>query len=114
MCQQTDPNSPNIQIRTVALSEVAYEQIQAYANFVGISIEVAASDAISEWMSSTGDLVVEALQRKEREAAAKPRLTIVSSTDSPARTESLAKLDVWRAVSERTTKRKARFGDKGK
>jgi hypothetical protein len=114
MCRQTDPNSSNIQTRTVVLSEVAYERIQAYANFVGISLEVAASDAISEWMNSTGDLVVEALQRKEREAATKPRLTIVSSKDSLAHTQSFGTLDVRRAVSERTSKRKTSFGGKGK
>jgi hypothetical protein len=65
--------------RTLVLSEVVYQRIQSYANFAGISIEDAATDAITEWMNSTGDLVVEALQKKRRASAAKPKLILVSS-----------------------------------
>ena len=68
--------------RAVVLSEVAYRRIQEYASFAGISIECAVSDAITEWMESTGDLVVEALQKKQRSFGAKPRLTIVPSIGS--------------------------------
>jgi hypothetical protein len=50
--------------------------------FAGISIERAASDAITEWMNSTGDLVVEAMQKKQRMATAKSKLTIVSGASS--------------------------------
>jgi hypothetical protein len=66
-------------IRTVVLSEAAFQRIQTYATSVGLSIEVAASDAISEWMNSTGDLVVEALEKKHRASAA--RLNIVWRRD---------------------------------
>ena len=69
-------------VRTVALSEFAYRRIKAYAAFTGISIEVAVSDAISEWMDGTGDLVIEAMQKQQRESVARPRLTIVSTADS--------------------------------
>jgi hypothetical protein len=78
---------------------VAYQRIQTYANFVGISIEVAASDAITEWMSSTGELVVEALQKKRRESAAKQRLAIVSSAGSLTSTNSIGNSQVDRMNS---------------
>lgn len=66
-------------IRTIVLSEVVYQRIQSYATFAGISIEAATSNAITEWMNSTGDLVIEAVQKKRRASAVKPKLIIVSS-----------------------------------
>ena len=64
--------------RNVVLSEAAYRQIQTYAILTGISIDHAASEALSEWMRTTGNLLVEALQKMQRTSAAKPKLTIVS------------------------------------
>ena len=65
--------------RTVVLSEEAYRWIQTFANVSGIPIERAANDAITEWMYTTGNLVVEALQKIQKASAAKPKLMIVSS-----------------------------------
>jgi hypothetical protein len=65
--------------RTVVLSEAAYRRLEGYAQISGISIECAASDAIAEWMNSTGDLVVEAIQKKRKAEAARPKLTLVWS-----------------------------------
>jgi hypothetical protein len=45
--------------RTVVLSETAYRRLEAYARIFDGSIECAASDAIAEWMNSTGNLVIE-------------------------------------------------------
>jgi len=64
--------------RAVVLSEVAYKRIETYAAFAGISIDRAASDAITEWVRTTGDLVVEALQRNRKASGPKTKLTIVS------------------------------------
>jgi hypothetical protein len=74
--------------RTVVLSETAYRQIQTYAIVTGVSMERAASDAISEWMHTTGNLFVEASQRMRRASATKPKLKIVSSAGSIMNTES--------------------------
>lgn len=73
---------------TVVLSEVAYRRIQTYARVTGIPIERAAGDAITEWMCSTGNLVVEALQKTQRASGAKTRLTVVSSAGLCPDTES--------------------------
>lgn len=86
-------------IRTIVLSEVAYQRIQTYATFAGLSIEDAASDAITEWMNSTGDLVVEALQKTQRASAAKTRLTIASSAGSHTSAKSLGNSLVSRRMS---------------
>jgi hypothetical protein len=64
---------------TLVLTDAAYRRIREYARFAGVSIECAASDAIIEWMNSTGDLVVEAIQTRQKAQAAKPKLTLVSS-----------------------------------
>ena len=69
--------------RTVVLSEVAYRRLEAYARISDVSIECAASDAIAEWMNSTGDLVIEAIQKKRNAGESKPKLTLVWSA-SPA------------------------------
>lgn len=63
--------------RTVILSEQAYRRIQEYAQTANVSVESAASDAIAEWMNTTGELVIEALQKKRKSEAAKPKLTLV-------------------------------------
>jgi hypothetical protein len=68
--------------RTVVLSEAAYRRLEAYARISDVSIECAASDAIAEWMSSTGDLVIEAIQKKQKAEKAKPKLTLVWSACS--------------------------------
>ena len=65
--------------RTVVLSEVAYRQLEAYARVTGVSIDCAASDAIAEWMNTTGELVIEAIQKKRKAEAPKPKLTLVWS-----------------------------------
>ncbi len=65
--------------RTVILSEQAYRRIQGYAQIANVSVESAASDAIAEWMNTTGELVIEALQKKRKAEAAKPKLTLVWS-----------------------------------
>jgi hypothetical protein len=64
--------------RTVVLSEAAYRRLEGYARISGTPIECAASDAVAEWMNTTGDLVIEAIQKKRRaEAPPKPKLTLV-------------------------------------
>jgi len=65
--------------RTVVLSETAYRRLEAYARISDVSIECAASDAIAEWMNSTGDLVIEAIQKKRKAEESKPKLTLVWS-----------------------------------
>jgi hypothetical protein len=61
----------------VVLSEAAYRRLQTFAAVAGIPIEHAASDAITEWMKSTGDLVIEAVQKNRRTSAFNRKLMIV-------------------------------------
>ena len=65
--------------RTVVLSEAAYRRLEGYARISGIPIESAASDAIAEWMNSTGDLVIEALEKNRKAETPRPRLKLVWS-----------------------------------
>lgn len=65
--------------RTVILSEAAYRRLEGYARISGIPIECAASDAIAEWMNSTGDLVIEALEKNRKAEAPRPQLKLVWS-----------------------------------
>ena len=65
--------------RTVVLSEQAYRRIEGYAQIANVSVESAASDAIAEWMNTTGELVIEALQKKRKAESARPKLTLVWS-----------------------------------
>jgi hypothetical protein len=63
--------------RTVVLSEAAYRRLEGYARISGIPLECAVSDAVTEWMNTTGDLVIEAIQKKRRAEAPRPKLTLV-------------------------------------
>jgi hypothetical protein len=63
--------------RTVVLSEAAYRRLEGYARISGIPLECAANDAIAEWMNSTGDLVIEAIEKKRKAEAPRPKLKLV-------------------------------------
>jgi hypothetical protein len=65
--------------RTVVLSEAAYRRLESYARISGIPLECAASDAIAEWMTSTGDLVIEAIEKKKKAEVPRPKLKLVWS-----------------------------------
>ena len=48
----------------VVLSKKAHERIKEYSDFTGISVERATSEAVSEWMDETGDLVMQEMERR--------------------------------------------------
>ena len=62
---------------TVVLSEDAYERIQRFAEFVGVPVERAVSNAVSEWMNGTGYLVMDAIEKRAKANAARPKLILV-------------------------------------
>jgi hypothetical protein len=62
---------------SVTLSEGAYRRIQRYALSMGASVDQAADYVVGEWMTSTGDQVVEAQETRERTLAGKMRLQVV-------------------------------------
>jgi len=62
-------------IRTVVISEDAYERIQKFAGFAGIPVERAVSNAVSEWMTGTGYLIMDAIEKRAK--AARPKLILV-------------------------------------
>jgi hypothetical protein len=62
---------------SVTLSEGAYRRIQRYALSVGASVDQAAEYVVGEWMTSTGDQVVEAQETREQTLAGKMRLQVV-------------------------------------
>ena len=64
-------------IRTVVVSEDAYERIQKFAEFVGIPLERAVSNAVSEWMNGTGYLVMDAIEKRAKANASRPKLILV-------------------------------------
>ena len=63
--------------RTVVLSEDAYERILVFAAVVGVPIERAVSNAVTEWMNGTGYLVMDAVEKRRKANAARPKLTLV-------------------------------------
>jgi hypothetical protein len=63
--------------RTVVLSEDAYVRIQKFAGVVGIPLERAVSNAVSEWMNGTGYLVMDAIEKRARANAARPKFILV-------------------------------------
>jgi hypothetical protein len=63
--------------RTVVLSEDAYERIQKFAGFVGVPVERAVNNAVSEWMNGTGHLVMDAIEKRRKANAARAKLTLV-------------------------------------
>ena len=63
--------------RTVVLSEAAYERILVFAAVVGVPIERAVSNAVTEWMNGTGYLVMDAVEKHRKANAARPKLTLV-------------------------------------
>ena len=63
--------------RTEVRTEEAHQRIQQYAEFVGISIEGAASNAVSEWMTGTGYPVMDAIEKRRKANAERPKLTLV-------------------------------------
>ena len=63
--------------RTVVLSQDAYERILVFAGVVGVPIERAVSNAVTEWMNGTGYLVMDALEKRRRANATRPKLILV-------------------------------------
>jgi hypothetical protein len=61
----------------VVLSEDAYERILIFAGFVGVPIERAVSNAVTEWMSGTGCLVMDAIEKRAKANNARPKLILV-------------------------------------
>ena len=63
--------------RTVVLSEAAYERILVFSAVVGVPIESAVNNAVTEWMNGTGYLVMDALEKRRKADAARPKLILV-------------------------------------
>jgi hypothetical protein len=67
-------------VRAVALSAETHNRICRYAEIANVTTDQAVNDAVIEWMNSTGDLVIEALERRSRRHATKPKLILVSKS----------------------------------
>lgn len=67
--------------RTVILTEEAFDRIQEFAQFVGVSIERAASRAIISWMATTGDDMVAFIDYQRKERPCVPKLAVVRRTN---------------------------------
>ena len=66
--------------RTVVLSEAAYERILVFTAVVGVPIEHAVNNAVTEWMNGTGCLVMDAIEKRAKANAAKPKLILVKGS----------------------------------
>ena len=66
----------------MVLSEAAYERILVFTAVVGVPIERAVSNAVTEWMNGTGYLVMDAIEKRAKANAAKPKLILVKGQGS--------------------------------
>lgn len=48
----------------VCLTEDSYKRIEGYAEAAGISVQRAVSEAVGEWMDTTGDAVMAVLRKR--------------------------------------------------
>lgn len=68
----------------ICLNDKSYKRIERYAETAGISIELAASRAIDEWMNTTGDDVVYILKQRRKKQAAKRKAAPITIPLSPS------------------------------
>jgi hypothetical protein len=64
-------------MRTITITPEAFARIEEYAEVAGMSVDLAASEAIDKWMDSTGEIVLRVMVKRKQERAPRQKLAIV-------------------------------------
>ena len=76
--KSSQPQTPaRRDVREIPIESETLNRIEEFATYFGIPIEEAINKAVTEWMYTTGDMMMAYTEHERRTTAARPKLTLV-------------------------------------